>query len=121
MESGFDGNEACMHFTRGLKVEGSVKIEGGSLEMGLGLENGHWVFEKKEEEEEDFRTKFAASITELCLLESRKQRDEKRGLAGEEEEGYSRSAENGGRQMDFVCAEEREETEGGEGGGPWNK
>lgn len=37
--------------------------------MGLGLENRHGVFEKKEEEEEDFMAKFAASITELCLLE----------------------------------------------------
>lgn len=36
--------------------------------MGLGLENRHGVFEKKEEEE-DFMAKFAASITELCLLE----------------------------------------------------
>lgn len=36
--------------------------------MGLGLENRHGVFEKKEEEE-DFIAKFAASITELCLLE----------------------------------------------------
>lgn len=36
--------------------------------MGLGLENRHGVFETKEEEE-DFMAKFAASITELCLLE----------------------------------------------------
>lgn len=54
-----------MHLTRGLKVECSVKTDDrGALEMGLGLENGHGVFEKKEEEE-DFRAKFAVSITEL--------------------------------------------------------
>lgn len=54
-----------MHFTRGLKVEGSVKTEDGALEMGLGLENVHGVLEKNEEEE-NFMAK---SITELCLLE----------------------------------------------------
>lgn len=55
-----------MHFTRGLKVEGSVKTEEGALEMGLVLENKHGVF-KKNEEEEDFMAKFTASITELCF------------------------------------------------------
>lgn len=58
-----------MHFTRGLKEEGSVKTEDGVLGMGLGLVKGHGVLEKKEEEE-DLMAKFAASITEeLCLLE----------------------------------------------------
>lgn len=92
LESGFDGNggnEACMHFTRGLKVEGSVKTEDGALGTGLGLEKGHGVFAKKEEEE-DFMAKFAASITELCLLEilckqrkklERREKDEK-GFCG---------------------------------------
>lgn len=57
--------------------------------MGLGLENRHGVFEKKEEEE-DFMAKFAASITELCLLEflSEQRIEEKKKL--ERRENYEK-------------------------------
>lgn len=50
----------CMHFTSGLKVEGSEKTENGALVMGLAVESGDGVLEK-----EDTMAKFAASITEL--------------------------------------------------------
>lgn len=63
MESGFCGKEACMHLTRGLKVEGRVKTEGGALGMSLEPKTGHGDFENME----DFMTKFAASITDSCV------------------------------------------------------
>lgn len=52
-----------MHLTRGLKVEGRVKTEGGALGMSLEPKTGHGDFENME----DFMTKFAASITDSCV------------------------------------------------------